>query len=40
MITTYIVLDDEVPEEMTSYLEEYKYYFSLKYLLGKRGIPV
>jgi tetratricopeptide (TPR) repeat protein len=40
MITKYQVLDDEVPEEMTSDSEEYKKYYSLKYQLNKRGIQV
>jgi hypothetical protein len=40
MITKYQVLDDEVPEEMTSDSEEYKKYYSLKYQLNKRGIKV
>lgn len=40
MITKYQVLDEEVPEKMTSDSEEFKKYFSLKYQLEKRGIPV
>ena len=40
MITKYQVLDDEVPEEMSTDSVEYKKYYSLKYQLEKRGIQV
>jgi hypothetical protein len=40
MLFKYQVLDDEVPEEMSTDSEEYKNYFSLKHQLEKRGIQV
>jgi len=40
MINKYQVLDDEVPEEMSTDSEEYKKYYSLKYQLDKRGLKI